>query len=86
MEEFYEVFQDEPFRPMAGPCTLIQQQLKKMEEKNIFEKVPVGESITWYHPMAFVPKKSSDKPTDHSGTYLFKQIRETACPPNMCPT
>ena len=87
MEEFSEVFQDEPFRPMAGPAMHIDlvdgaipcrhfkartipfkwresvhQQLKKMEEKNIIEKVPVSESITWCHPMVVLPKKNSDEP------------------------
>ena len=94
MEEFSEVFQDEPFRPMAGPamhidlvdgaipcrhfkaCTIpfkwresVQQQLKKMEEKNIFEKVPVGESITWCHPMVCRTKEEFRQTTDHCGPY-----------------
>ena len=95
MEEFSEVFQDEPFRPMAGPAMHIDLvdgaipcrhfkartipfkwresvhwQRKKMEEKNIIEKVPVGESVTWCHPMVVVPKKNSDEPriTADSGT------------------
>ena len=42
----------------------VHLQLKKMEEKNIIEKVPVGESITMCHPMAGVPKKNSDSDSD----------------------
>ena len=33
-----------------------QQQLNAMEAKEIIQKVPVGESLTWCHPMVVVSK------------------------------
>ena len=99
MEEFSEVFQDEPFRPITGTAMHIDlvdgavpwatsrlarfppngaspsnKQLKKMKENKIIEKVPVGKSITWCHPMVVAPMKNSDAPritVDLTGLYKF---------------
>ena len=52
-----------------------------MEEKGIVEKVPVGEAITWCHPMVVVPKSNSSEPritVDLTG--LNKYVRRPAYP------
>ena len=40
----------------------VEQQLNTMVAKDVIERVPVGESITWCHPMVVVPKKGSAEP------------------------
>ena len=104
--EFPSVFQDAPFRPMAGPpmhinlrsdavpCQhyrartvpfqwrdAVEAQLSSMVSKGVIEKVPVGESLTWCHPMVVVPKKSSAEPritVDLTG--LNKYVERPAYP------
>ena len=53
------------YRPRQVPfrwCESVQQQLEHKASQSIIEKVPVGESFTWCHPMVVVPKKNSDEP------------------------
>ena len=106
LEEFAQVFSDEPFNTMHGPpmhidlqdnavpCRhyrprqvpfrwreSVQQQLGHMASQSIIEKVPVGESFTWCHPMVVVPKKNSDEPrvtVDLTG--LNKYVKRPAYP------
>ena len=40
----------------------VEAQLASMVTKGVIEKVPVGESFKWCHPMVVVPKKSSTEP------------------------
>ena len=40
----------------------MEAQLSSMVSKGVIEKVPVGESLTWCHPMVVVSKKSSAEP------------------------
>ena len=59
----------------------VEAQLKYMEEQGIIEKVPTGESFTWCHPLAVVPKKGSTEPritVDLSG--LNKYVKRPAYP------
>ena len=66
-----------PFRWRAA----VHNQLESMLEKNIIEKVPVGEPYHWCHPMVIVPKKDSSEPritVDLTG--LNKYVRRPAHP------
>ena len=59
----------------------VEAQLASMVTKGVIEKVPVGESFTWCHPMVVVPKKSSAEPritVDLTG--LNKYVQRSACP------
>ena len=52
-----------------------------MTSQGIIEKVPIGESLTWCHPMVIVPKKASDEPrvtVDLTG--LNKYVKRPAYP------
>ena len=59
----------------------VEAQLASMVTKGVIEKVPVGESFTWCHPMVVVPKKSSAEPritVDLTG--LNKYVQRPAYP------
>ena len=59
----------------------MEAQLSSMVSKGVIEKVPVGESLTWCHPMVVVPKKSSAEPritVDLTG--LNKYVEHPAYP------
>ena len=59
----------------------VHNQLESMLEKDIIEKVPVGEPYHWCHPMVIVPKKDSSEPritVDLTG--LNKYVRRPAYP------
>ena len=59
----------------------VHNQLESMLEKNIIEKVPVGEPYHWCHPMVIVPKEDSSEPritVDLTG--LNKYVRRPAYP------
>ena len=59
----------------------VKAQLASMVTKGVIEKVPVGESFTWCHPMMVVPKKSSAEPqitVDLTG--LNKYVQRSAYP------
>ena len=52
------------YRARADPFQwrdAVEEQLTSMVAKGVIEKVPIGESLTWCHPMAVVPKKSSSE-------------------------
>ena len=72
------------YRPRLVPFRWresVQQQLEHMASQSIIEKVPVGESFTWCHPMVVVPKKNSDEPrvtVDLTG--LNKYVKRPAYP------
>ena len=40
----------------------VKAQLDSLEREGVIERVPVGEPITWCHPMVVVPKKGKDEP------------------------
>ena len=59
----------------------VKAQLASMVTKGVIEKVPVGESFTWCHPMVVVLKKSSTEPritVDLTG--LNKYVQRPAYP------
>ena len=60
----------------------MEAQLSSKVSKGIIEKVPMGESLTWYHPMVVVPKKSSAVPliTVDPLTGLNKYVERPAYP------
>ena len=52
-----------------------------MASQSIIEKVPVGESFTWCHPMVVVPEKNSDEPrVTVDLTWLNKYVKRPAYP------
>ena len=62
---------------------IVQDQLDNIVQKDVIEKVPVGEtqSYQWCHPMVVVPKKDSSQPpmtVDLRG--LNKFVKSPACP------
>ena len=47
-----------PFHYQAS----VKQQLDDMAKQGIIERVPVGESTPWLHPMVVIPKKNTNEP------------------------
>ena len=72
------------FKPRSIPFRwreAVQDQLDNMVLKDVIEKVPVGESYQWCHPMVVVPKKDSSEPritVDLTG--LNKFVKRPAYP------
>ena len=48
------------FKPRSIPFRWREDELDNMVQKYVIEKVPVGESYQWCHPMVVVPKDSSE--------------------------
>ena len=55
--------------------TAVEAQLASMVTKGVIEKVAVGESFTWCHPMVVVPKKSSEPRITVNLTSLNKYVQ-----------
>ena len=72
------------FKPRSIPFwwrEAVQDQLDNMVQEDVIEKVPVGESYQWCHPMVVVLKKDSSEPritVDLTG--LNKFVKRPAYP------
>ena len=70
------------FKPRSIPFRwreAVQDQLDNMVQKDVIEKVPVGESYQWCHPMVIVQKKDSSEPQiTVDFTELNKYVKRTA--------